>query len=154
MARDPPKTHAGRGRASWRLPGEAFTTSEHTDFPPPSLRGRLPSPQDPAERSQRALPRPLVGAARTAAPWPLGGGFVIADFRRWRFLVLVSGLLLATLGAARPSRAQGLTGQIGGTVLDPEKATVPGATVAVKNTGTQATREGVTDAAGAFTITN
>jgi hypothetical protein len=50
--------------------------------------------------------------------------------------------------------AQGLTGQIGGTVLDAQKAAVPGATVSVRNTSTQVAREAVSDAQGAFVITN
>jgi len=65
------------------------------------------------------------------------------------------GCVLALLLACTSSLyAQGLTGQIGGTVLDNSKAAIPGATVAVRNTGTQATRETVTDAQGAFVITN
>jgi hypothetical protein len=64
-------------------------------------------------------------------------------------------LALATVvGAAQPVRAQGLTGQIGGTVLDAQRAAVPGATVTVRNTATQVTRETVTDGEGKFVITN
>ena len=63
-------------------------------------------------------------------------------------------LLAALCGAAEIAYAQGLTGQIGGTVVDSSKAVVPGATVSVKNTGTQASRETVTDATGAFVVTN
>jgi hypothetical protein len=62
--------------------------------------------------------------------------------------------LALLLGAAPLLHAQGLTGQIGGTVLDNQKAAVPGATVSVRNTGTQVTREVVTDAQGAFVVTN
>jgi hypothetical protein len=50
--------------------------------------------------------------------------------------------------------AQTLTGQIGGTVVDGQKAIVPGATVTVRNTNTQVVRDAVTDVNGAFTITN
>lgn len=57
-------------------------------------------------------------------------------------------------GAATPGFAQGLTGQIGGTVLDAQKAAVPGATVSARNVETQVTRESVTDEAGRFVITN
>ncbi|MEO7192706.1 MAG: carboxypeptidase-like regulatory domain-containing protein [Vicinamibacterales bacterium] len=68
------------------------------------------------------------------------------------------GLTLLTLSivgsAATHLYAQGLTGQIGGTVVDAQKSSVPGATVTVRNTGTQATREVVTDKEGKFVITN
>jgi len=63
--------------------------------------------------------------------------------------------VLAALGTfAGSAFAQGLTGQIGGTVVDSSKAVLPGATVEVKNQSTQVTCTGVTDANGAFTITN
>jgi hypothetical protein len=62
--------------------------------------------------------------------------------------------LAAVLTAASIGSAQTLTGQIGGTVLDAQKAAVPGATVTVRNTATQVTRETVTDGSGAFVITN
>ncbi len=48
--------------------------------------------------------------------------------------------------------AQGLTGQLSGTVVDSSGASVPGASVSVRNVGTQVTREVVTDAEGAFVI--
>jgi hypothetical protein len=81
----------------------------------------------------------------------LEGGTVRAGIR-------LSALVLLTLslvgGAANPSGAQGLTGQIGGTVLDTQKLAVPGAVVTVRNTATQAVRETVTDAQGKFVVTN
>ena len=49
-----------------------------------------------------------------------------------------------------PSRAQGLTGQISGTVTDTGGGVMPGATVTVKNAGTNPTRDTVTGADGAF----
>jgi len=76
---------------------------------------------------------------------------VISRTRQW----FVAALVLAALGTfAGSAFAQGLTGQIGGTVVDSSKAVLPGATVEVKNQSTQVTRTGVTDANGAFTITN
>jgi hypothetical protein len=58
------------------------------------------------------------------------------------------------LALAPTGFAQTLTGQIGGTVLDAQKAAVPGATVTVRNTATQVTRDTVTDGSGGFVITN
>jgi hypothetical protein len=64
-------------------------------------------------------------------------------------------LVLAAAGAAaRAGFAQGLTGQIGGTVLDAQKASIPGAVVTVRNVETQVTRETVTDSEGRFVVTN
>jgi hypothetical protein len=54
------------------------------------------------------------------------------------------------LGLSRPAHAQGLTGQITGTVTDASGGVLPGATVVVKNTGTGLTRETVTTAEGTF----
>jgi hypothetical protein len=48
--------------------------------------------------------------------------------------------------------AQGLTGQIAGTVTDSGGGVMPGATVTIKNVGTNQTREAVTGADGAFTF--
>jgi hypothetical protein len=64
-------------------------------------------------------------------------------------------LVLSAVGtAATVGFAQGLTGQIGGTVLDAQKASIPGAVVTVRNVETQVTREAVTDTEGRFVITN
>jgi hypothetical protein len=52
------------------------------------------------------------------------------------------------------AHAQGLSGQIGGSVVDSSKGAVPGATVTVRNTATAATRDVVTDSAGLFGFTN
>ena len=59
-------------------------------------------------------------------------------------------------GAAPQARAnaQGLTGQIGGSVVDGSKGAIPGATVTVRNTATAVTREAVTDDEGLFVFTN
>ncbi len=52
------------------------------------------------------------------------------------------------------AHAQGLSGQIGGSVVDNSKGAVPGATVTVRNTATAVTREVVTDTEGLFVFTN
>jgi hypothetical protein len=49
--------------------------------------------------------------------------------------------------------AQGLTGQMAGSVVDSSGAAIPGATVTVRNTATQVSREVLTDSEGAFVIT-
>jgi len=65
--------------------------------------------------------------------------------------LLTLGLAVGTPGLAN---AQGLSGQIGGSVVDGSKGAVPGATVTVRNTATAATRETVTDVQGLFVFTN
>lgn len=72
-------------------------------------------------------------------------------FRGSRLVLLA---LACVAGAATSSGAQGLTSQIGGSVLDVQKAAIPGVTVSARHTQTQVTRETVTDAEGRFTITN
>jgi hypothetical protein len=59
-------------------------------------------------------------------------------------------LLVAIGGAMSDVRAQGLTGQISGVVTDSGGGVLPGATVVLKNAGTNSTRETVTGADGAF----
>ncbi len=68
--------------------------------------------------------------------------------------VAVGVVLAILLVTPRGVTAQGLTGQIAGTVLDNSGAAVPGATVGVRNVDTAVTRESVTDDTGAFVITN
>ena len=65
-------------------------------------------------------------------------------------------LALAMIFASPAARAdaQGLTGQISGVVTDSGGGVMPGATVTVKNVGTNLTREAVTGADGVYTITN
>ena len=65
-------------------------------------------------------------------------------------IVFVSALLVAVGGTMSSVQAQGLTGQISGTVTDSGGGVLPGATVVLKNAGTNATRETVTGADGAF----
>ena len=67
-------------------------------------------------------------------------------------------LALLTLGLAGGApglaNAQGLTGQIGGSVIDGSNGAIPGATVTVRNTATAVTRDAITDAQGLFVFTN
>ena len=67
-------------------------------------------------------------------------------------------LVLLTLalagGDASRANAQGLTGQIGGSVIDGSSGAIPGAAVTVRNTATAVTRDAVTDAQGLFVFTN
>jgi outer membrane receptor protein involved in Fe transport len=50
--------------------------------------------------------------------------------------------------------AQTETGQIGGTVLDPQNNAVPNAKIAIRNTGTGGLRETASDGHGTFIVTN
>ena len=64
-------------------------------------------------------------------------------------------LMLWTIDAAATAGfAQGLTGQIGGTVVDAQQSPIPGVTVTVRNVATQLTRDAITDDAGRFVIVN
>ena len=62
-------------------------------------------------------------------------------------------VLAITAGAGSPAGAQGTSGTIAGTVLDPSGAAVPGATVTVTS-GTTEAGTAVTDAAGSYTVHN
>jgi hypothetical protein len=70
--------------------------------------------------------------------------------------VRVLAFLTVGLAAGAPglANAQGLSGQIGGSVIDSSKGAIPGAAVTVRNTATAVTRETVTDAQGLFVFTN
>ena len=70
-------------------------------------------------------------------------------FRISRVIVAMA-LLIVFGGATNHVRAQGLTGQILGTVTDSGGGVLPGASVVIKNAGTNSTRETVTGADGAF----
>jgi outer membrane receptor protein involved in Fe transport len=58
------------------------------------------------------------------------------------------------LGLASVGHAQGLTGQMSGSVVDGSTSVLPGASVTVINAGTQASRTVTTDASGVFTVTD
>ena len=74
---------------------------------------------------------------------------------RWFHRIVFAAALLAALTAnVGTLSAQGLTGQISGVVTDTGGGVMPGATVTVKNVGTNLVREAVTGADGAFVITN
>ena len=64
-------------------------------------------------------------------------------------LAIAVALCVGRVGAAG---AQGLTGQLSGSVTDTTGSAIPGATVTVKNAGTQVTRDIVTDETGTFVI--
>ncbi len=71
-----------------------------------------------------------------------------------RLCCVVLALAICIAGASSNTLAQGLTGQISGVVTDTGGGVMPGATVTVKNVGTNLTRETVTGPDGAFVITN
>jgi hypothetical protein len=71
----------------------------------------------------------------------------------WQRTLVVVAVLAAWLGASGALHGQGLTGQLSGTVSDSSGSVLPGAAVSIKNTGTQATREVVTDTDGNFIAT-
>ena len=62
--------------------------------------------------------------------------------------------LLIGSATAPNAVAQGLTGQISGTVVDSSRGVLPGAAVAVQNVNTQVKRDVVSDESGAFVITD
>jgi len=71
---------------------------------------------------------------------------------RTRFTRVALALAIALLNLPGLLQAQGLTGQITGTVTDTTGAVLPGATVTIKNAGTGFTRETPTDRDGVFLI--
>src|SRR4029453_9339014 len=80
-----------------------------------------------------------------------GGSMAIS---RTRSLGALVGALLAAVLAAGSVGAQTVTGVISGTVVDPQKSVVPGATVTITNEATSDSRVAVTDDQGAFQVTN
>src|SRR5689334_18522695 len=62
--------------------------------------------------------------------------------------------LALAIGTPGVANAQGLTGQIGGSVIDSSKGAIPGAAVTVRNTATAVTRDTVTDSEGLFVFPN
>ena len=71
-----------------------------------------------------------------------------AVIRTYRTIVALVVLVLAT--ADTTARAQGLTGQLSGTVTDTGGGVMPGVSVSVKNQGTNKVRETVTGPDGTF----
>ena len=67
---------------------------------------------------------------------------------RWLLTTVVAVLLVT--GTAPTTSAQGLTGQISGTVVDSGGGVLPGVTVTITNAGTATTRDMVTGSDGAF----
>jgi Carboxypeptidase regulatory-like domain/TonB-dependent Receptor Plug Domain/TonB dependent receptor len=63
-------------------------------------------------------------------------------------------VLLTAIFLTAPINAQQESGQINGTVKDPNEAVIPGATVTVRNTATNGTRTVTTDSDGNYLITN
>src|SRR5687768_7682420 len=75
----------------------------------------------------------------------LTGGYT-QMFRQIRLLVAAVSLLILAVAAL----GQGTTGNLTGTVTDPNGAVVPGAAVKVTNTATNISRESTTDSDGNF----
>ena len=71
---------------------------------------------------------------------------------RLLFRVVLSTVLVVacSAGTAVGVSAQGLTGQISGTITDTGGGVIPGVTVTLTNAGTRATRESITGADGGF----
>ena len=72
------------------------------------------------------------------------------DFVVRRFAAILAFVCLASVLAVASAHAQGLTGQLSGTVADTGGGVMPGVTVVIKNAGTNQTRETVTTSEGAF----
>ena len=64
--------------------------------------------------------------------------------------LLTAGVIAAALIVPRFANGQGLTGQISGTVADAGGGVMPGATVTLKDAGTNATRDTITAPDGTF----
>ena len=73
---------------------------------------------------------------------------------RTRSLAAFGIALVAAVLAAGSVAAQTVTGSISGTVVDPQKSIVPGATVTIVNEATSDSRAAVTDDQGHFQVTN
>lgn len=69
-------------------------------------------------------------------------------------LVIAALLLQAVAASVGSLHAQGLTGQLSGTVADAGGGVMPGAAVVIRNAGTKLTRETVSSADGAFVFPN
>src|SRR5687768_2797402 len=80
-----------------------------------------------------------------------GTGSVEEEVVRHRLVRVLLAVMMLLGGALSPSvLAQGLTGQISGTVTDSGGGVMPGATVSIKNAGTNQVREAITGADGTF----
>src|SRR5918995_797933 len=101
------------------------------------------------------MPCPLRVPRLPAAPLrgTEGTGSVEEEVVRHRLVrVLLAAVMLLSGALSTSALAQGLTGQISGTVIDAGGGVMPGATVSIKNAGTNQVRESVTGADGAFTF--
>lgn len=78
-------------------------------------------------------------------------GVLFMHARKERILLQIITTLLALFCVTAPLVAQNM-GSIHGTVTDPTGASVPGATVLVKNVGTGSERKATTDAGGGFEV--
>ncbi len=96
-----------------------------------------------------AFARLLVSEPAALARYE-GTGSVEEEVVRHRLVrvLLAVAMLVSSLTAS--ALAQGLTGQITGTVTDAGGGVMPGATVSIKNAGTNQVREAITGADGAF----
>src|SRR2546423_745337 len=76
---------------------------------------------------------------------------VLIMFRSRRLMMLMLAAMMI-LGVGSAAFAQSATGQLSGTVVDPNGARVPGATVRVTNRDTALERQGTTDENGNFAV--
>ncbi|MBM3810654.1 MAG: hypothetical protein FJW20_03350 [Acidimicrobiia bacterium] len=74
--------------------------------------------------------------------------------KRYQVVFAAIATLIVGIAVSQPAAAQVLYGSIVGSVSDATGAIVPGATVNVTNTNTNATRDTRTDAGGRYTISN
>jgi len=68
------------------------------------------------------------------------------------YSLVLTMVMVGATGGLTPVAAQGLTGQITGTITDSGGGVLPGATVVATNTATQATRQAVTNAEGVYVV--
>lgn len=94
--------------------------------------------------SFRSFVQPSLPADSSGSPTKFG-------FSAFRSLLAV--LFVALLLCSAIASAQVETGQISGTVMDQSSAVIPGATVMVKNLGTNAVRSAVTSNNGVYVVT-
>src|SRR5262245_17301645 len=97
-----------------------------------------------------ARPRRGAGRARRPARPSCRRAFTEAMMSSVRLWIALCAIVL---GVASGVHAQGLTGQMSGSVVDSSGSVLPGATVVITNMGTQASRTVTTDSTGVFTVT-